>query len=830
MGRDLPSGTVTFLFSDIEGSTALLHELGTEAYAHDLRRHRKLVREVIASHGGVEVGTEGDSFFVAFPTAIGAVRAASDIQRGLEGWRIRLRMGIHTGSPLIDDDDYVGPDVHRAARVAASGHGGQVLISASTAALVEQDDLVDLGLHRLKDLTAAERIYQLGSGEFPPLRTLHQTNLPVPTTPFLGRSRELTEAVALLEQPDVRVLTLTGPGGTGKTRLALQAAGAVADRYPDGVWWVGLAPVQDPTLVPSAIAQALGAQRGLAAHIGERRMLLLLDNFEQVIEAASEVAELVASCPNIGVVVTSREPLRVQGEHEYPVPSLASEDSEALFVARARAVDPDYQLDGLVGEICARLDHLPLAVELAAARVRMLSPTQILDRLGTRLTLLTGGARDAPERQRTLRATIEWSYDLLDAEEQRLFRRLGVFRGGCLLTTAEEIADADIDTIGALVQKSLVRFREGRFWMLEAIREYAQERLEDAGEAAETRQRHATHFLAFAEEAYPHLRGSPKEWLDRLEAERDNLRAALEYLTSSDQAMDLLGLAGALWRFWYQRAHLAEGGRWLEIALDMDRTPTASRARALTGASAIATSLGDLTAAEVRAREARDIYEALGDAWGTVNSRYLLGVVLAERGEYEAVEGIFQEAVEAFGALGDDHMSLVALRALAWTHEELGDLEGYRALRMEHLRLAQEIGNERSIALGLRFMAALANAEGRTGDAVGLMNESAEAHLRLGEVVELVHDLIQVAEILVDAGAPELAAQVLAASEQLRAQRGFSLESWAARDATGVRDKVIAALDAAAFAKAWEVGNQLSAEAAVAAAAAFRVDGPGIEG
>ncbi|MEX2279633.1 MAG: adenylate/guanylate cyclase domain-containing protein, partial [Acidimicrobiia bacterium] len=726
MSRDLPSGTVTFLFSDVEGSTALLHELGTGAYAHELSRHRKLVREVIASHGGVEVGTEGDSFFVAFPTAIGAVQAAADIQRALEGGRIRLRIGIHTGSPLIDDDDYVGVDVHRAARVAAAGHGGQVLISAPTAALVERDDLVDLGLHRLKDLTAAERIYQLGSGEFPRLRTLHQTNLPVPTTPFVGRSRELAEIVTLLERSDVRVLTLTGPGGTGKTRLALQAAGGVADRYPDGVWWVGLAPVRDPTLVPSAIAQVLGAQRDLATHIGERRMLLLLDNFEQVVAAASEVAALVASCPNLGVVATSREPLRLQGEHEYPVPSLAPDDSGALFVARARAVDPSYQIDGLVGEICERLDHLPLAVELAAARVRMLSPVQILERLDARLELLTGGARDAPERQRTLRATIEWSYDLLNADEQRLFRRLGVFRGGCTLSTAEEVADTDVDTIGALVQKSLVRFREGRFWMLEAIREYAEDRLEEAGEAAETRQRHATHFLTLAEEAYPHLTGSPKEWLDRLEAERDNLRAALEQLSSSGQAPDLLRLAGALWRFWYQRVHLAEGRRWLETALDMDRAPTTLRARALNGATGLAMSMGDLETAEVRVREALDIYGALGDAWGIVNSRYLLGVVLAERGEYGSAEGIFREAVEAFGDLGDDHMGLMALRALAWMREELGDLEGYRALRMEHLRLARETGNERAIALGLRFMAGVANDAGRIGEAVSLLREGAE--------------------------------------------------------------------------------------------------------
>ncbi len=430
MRRDLPTGTVTFLFTDVEGSTRLVHELGAEAYAERLAEHRRILREAFRADGGVEVDTQGDAFFVAFPTAPGALRAAAEALKGLGPGPIRVRMGIHTGTPHVTEEGYVGGDVHRAARIAACGHGGQVLVSAATASLLGTDELRDLGEHRLKDLSAPERIYQLGEKDFPALKSLYRTNLPIPSTPFLGRKQELQEVLGLLSRDDVRLLTLTGPGGTGKTRLAMQAAGGLADRYPDGVWWVPLAPLRDPKLVLETAVQALGAKNGLAEHVADKSMLLLYDNFEQVIAAAADVAGLLAACPYLDVLVTSRERLRVRGEQTYPVPPLAESDGAALFVARARAVDPAFTESKAVGELCVRLDELPLALELAAARTALFSPEQLLERLSQRLDLLKG-ERDADPRQQTLRATIEWSYDLLTEEEQELFGRLSVFAGGC---------------------------------------------------------------------------------------------------------------------------------------------------------------------------------------------------------------------------------------------------------------------------------------------------------------------------------------------------------------------------------------------------------------
>jgi hypothetical protein len=398
---ELPTGTVTFLFTDVEGSTQLLHELGAEAYAEALADHRRIFREAVAAHGGVEVDTQGDAFFVAFPTAPGALAAATEATEALAGGPIQVRIGVHTGTPLLADEGYVGADVHRAARIAAVGHGGQVLVSAATRTLVDRQ-LTDLGEHRLKDLSAPERIYQLGPGEFLPLKSLYRTNLPVPTTPFLGRERELAEVLDLLGG-GLRLVTLTGPGGTGKTRLALQAAGAAADAFPDGVFWVPLAPLRDPELVVEETARALGAEDGLAAHIADKSLLVLLDNFEHVIEAGGDLADLLATCPSLRVLVTSRELLRLPGEQAYPVPPLAPQEGRELFLARARAADPGFATSDAVGELCARLDNLPLALELAAARVRVLSPEQLVDRLGQRLDLLKAG-RGSDPRQQTLRA------------------------------------------------------------------------------------------------------------------------------------------------------------------------------------------------------------------------------------------------------------------------------------------------------------------------------------------------------------------------------------------------------------------------------------------
>ena len=393
VGRDLPSGTVTFLFTDVEGSTKLLHELGAGTYAVALAEHRRILRDAFGTGGGVEVDTQGDAFFVAFPTAPGALAAAAAVLDGLLGGPISVRMGVHTGTPHRDKEGYVGVDVHRAARIAAAGHGGQVLISASTAALLGTGGLRDLGEHRLKDLSAPERIYQLGGEDFPPLKSLYRTNLPIPTTPFLGRKHELAEVCRLLE--DARLLTLTGPGGTGKTRLGLQAAAAAAERYPDGIFWVPLAPLRDSELVLVTAGQALGAKDGLAEHLADKSLLLVFDNFEHVVEAAPRLSELLTSCPNVHLLVTSRELLRVPGEQAYPVPPLEPEDGSRLFVARARAALPSFVANDTVPELCARLENL--AARARAGRSASPSP---LARAARREDLATAGSAQGRPRRR----------------------------------------------------------------------------------------------------------------------------------------------------------------------------------------------------------------------------------------------------------------------------------------------------------------------------------------------------------------------------------------------------------------------------------------------
>ena len=671
--RDLPSGTVTFFFTDVEGSTKLLHELGAEGYAQALAEHRRILRQAFRAHDGVEVDTQGDAFFVVFPTVRGALEAAAATTEELASGPIRVRIGIHTGAPHRTEEGYVGEDVHLGARIAASGHGGQVLLSKATRELVEVE-LTDLGEHRLKDFRDPVGIFQLGSKRFPPLKTISNTNLPRPASSLVGRDREVEEVAALL-QGGGRLLTLTGPGGSGKTRLAIEAAAELVPEFKAGVFWIGLASLRDSALVVETIAATLGTQESLAQHIGERELLLLLDNLEHVVEAAPELASLIETCPHLKLLVTSRELLRVRGEVEYPVLPLAEPDAVELFCARARA-----RPDETVHELCRALDNLPLALELAAARASVLSPKQILERLAQRLDLLKGG-RDADPRQQTLRATIEWSFDLLDEAKRRLFGRLAVFVGGCTLEAAEEVADADLDILQSLVDKSLLRHTEERFWMLETIREYAAERLEASGETDELRRRHAQHFLALAEKAEPNLRGYSRAWLDRLEREHDNLRAALDWFGASRESEVVLRLAGALSRFWDEKGHLAEGRRRLEIALRADDRPTAARAKALNGAADLAVSLGDAATATLRAEEGLALHRTLGDAWGAAESRFLLGLAVADEDNFAMAQQLFDESARQFRELGDQQYALVATRMLAWMCYRLGDHERGRALR-----------------------------------------------------------------------------------------------------------------------------------------------------
>lgn len=647
---DLPSGTVTFLFTDIEASTKLLHELGAERYADALAEHRRVLREAFARHGGVEVDTQGDAFFTAFPTAPGALAASTDALEGLASGPIRVRMSVHTGTPYLAEEGYVGADVHRAARIAACGHGGQVLVSASTAALVGTEGLHDLGEHRLKDLAAPERIYQLGDGEFSPLKSLYRTNLPVPSTPFLGREQELQQVLGLLE--GTRLLTLTGPGGTGKTRLGVQAAAEASDRYPDGVFWVPLAPLRDPELVLETAGQVLAAKESLAGHIADKSLLLLFDNFEHVVEAAAGLAELLSACPNLQLLVTSRELLRLPAEQAYPVPPLEPEEGTELFLARARALEPEFAESAAVPELCARLEQLPLALELAAARVRVLSPEQLLDRLSGRLDLLKAG-RGIDARQQTLRATIEWSHDLLADQEQRLFARLAVFRGGSTLEGAEEVCGADLDTLQSLVDKSLIRHSGERFWMLETIRAYAREQLEAGRERDAVRRRHADHYLGLAETAYAESLDLEANWSRRLDEEHDNLRAALDFLQKADP-IGYLQLAGALGWFWQMRPPFAEATRRLEDALASPTAGGRHAARALRSLAVLDSYGGRNATAESRLEQAIELWRTVGDEDELMETRNILAMTLYRGGDTSQALEVYEQNLELARTLGHE--------------------------------------------------------------------------------------------------------------------------------------------------------------------------------
>jgi predicted ATPase/class 3 adenylate cyclase len=813
---ELPSGTVTFLFTDVEGSTRLLHELGAEAYAEALAEHRRVLRGAFAAHGGVEVDTQGDAFFIAFPTAPGALATAEAAMAGLASGPIRVRVGVHTGTPHVAEEGYVGVDVHRAARIAAAGHGGQVLVSASTAALVAANELRDLGEHRLKDLSAPERIYQLGEGDFPALKSLYQTNLPVPATPFLGREHELAEVLGLLE--GTRLLTLTGPGGTGKTRLGLQAAGEASDRYPDGVFWVPLAPLQDSDLVLETAGQALGAKDGIAEHVSDKSLLLLLDNFEHIVEAADGLTQLLAACPNLQLLVTSRELLRLPGEQAYPVPPLEPEEGTELFLARAHGVDPGFAASAAVPELCARLEHLPLALELAAARVRVLSPEQLLDRISGRLDLLKAG-RGVDPRQQTLRATIEWSHDLLESDERQLFARLSVFRGGCTLKSAEEVCDADLDTLQSLVDKSLVRVREGdRFWMLETIREYALEQLDASGEADELRRRHAEHFLAHAEEAEPYAREVDADWLDRLDRELDNLRAALDWLESAGETQLALRLAGALDDFWVTKGHVAEGSRRVEAALAADESPTAARAKALNTAADLAVGHADVARARLRAGQALSLHRQLGDDWGSAGSLFLLGHAAADDEDYETARALWEESLELWKKLADHHYTLIATRMLAWAYDELGEFDRARRVMEDVLAKARAAGDKHIQVHALESLAIDAAREGRVDEASGMLREAHELNRELGDRYREAIIVCRFARVLALAGRTEAAAQVLATGEMLYEEIGSSPMAWLKRGNDEALALIREELDETALAEAYEQGKSLTADEAVALA------------
>jgi predicted ATPase/class 3 adenylate cyclase len=697
MRPELPTGTVTFVFTDVEGSTRLLHELGPDAYAEALAEHRRVIREASAAEGGVEVDTQGDAFFFAFPTAPGAVAAAATFTDALVEGSIRVRVGIHTGTPLLTEEGYVGDDVHRAARIAAAGHGGQVLVSAATASLLGSTDGVrDLGDHRFKDLAAPERVFQLGDVDFPPLKSLYRTNLPVPANPLVGRKKELVDVLGHLAEQSSRLVTIVGPGGIGKTRFALAVAGEAADRFPDGVWFVDLTPLRDPALVLPTIAHAVGAEGPLSRQLADARMLILVDNFEQVVAAAGEVAAVVASCPRLALLATSREPLRVAAEREYRLRPLPESPAVELFRRRAEIIAPDLEVEyGTAARICDRIDRLPLAIELAAARVRVFEPDTLLVKLDERLPLLVSRSRDVPERQRTLHSTIAWSYELLGDDEQRLFRSFAVFRGGATLDAIAAVADADADLVESLVDKSLVRLRRGRFVVLETIREFARNALDTSGEADAVRRRHAEYFAEVAVGANLNA-GNLRPGGQRLEvaiAEQDNVRAALSWALDQGEIELALRSATALEQFWVVNDP-REGMRWfadlLERAPGAVEDETLAHALRAYGSATDVAGEGEL-AHDLYARSLA-LFERLGDERGRAVLLHRLGIRAMRQGELDEARSLV-ETSHAIHERNDDAWGLAqTIGTLGALERDAGNAQHAYELIARSADLALEVG------------------------------------------------------------------------------------------------------------------------------------------
>jgi predicted ATPase len=761
----LPSGTVTFLFTDIEGSTKLLHEVGSAAYDDTLAEHHRVFREAFARHGGVEVDTEGDAFFVAFPEANGAVAAAAEANAALASGPIRVRMGLHTGSPHVGREGYIGPDVHKGARIAAAAHGGQIVLSRETRALLDEGfELLDLGEHRVKDFDAPVWIYQLSNERFPPLKTISNTNLPRPASTFVGREREVAELGALLRD-GARLVTLTGPGGTGKTRLAIEAAAELVPAFRNGVFWIGLADLRDPTLVTDTIARTIGAKDGLSDHIGEREMLLLADNLEQVVSAAPELASLVEACPNLRLLATSRERLRVRGETEYAVSPLADAEAVDLFTTRSKLAPDD-----TIARLCRRLDNLPLAVELAAARTSVLSPRQILDRLSGRLDLLKGG-RDAEARQATLRAAIEWSYDLLNGDEQQLFARLGVFRGGWTLDAAEAVADADLDTLQSLVDKSLVRRTGERFAMLETIREFAAERLEQSSDIEDVRRRHAERFLVLAEDAYEGQHSSENAWFPILEAEHDNIRAVLDWARER-RPVAQAQLAGAVAPYWMRRGHATESIERLRGALSRYEVPDAIRARALTH-------LGELEDAVPTLEEALRLWRELGDARGEGLALEAIGWAHDTYGDYTAARAAYDASLAVRQRAGIPEIEAAGARA-GLCHALVASAKTRRAEAMATELLAVALKSDASLMqqLALHFLADCPLVDGDYPEAERRYLR-ALAYARNAELVgRCIDEVLGVAMALAGQGDFARAIRLAAAAHAKHEELGRSTDRW----------------------------------------------------
>jgi predicted ATPase/class 3 adenylate cyclase len=870
-----PTGTVTFLFSDIEGSTALLQSLGRQRYADVIAAHYQLLRSAWSAHGGYEVDTAGDGFFVAFASAADALAAAQDAQGAVRtaDWpheaRVQVRIGIHSGDAVLRDGHYVGVSVHHAARICSAGHGGQIVVSQATAELCRDDlapgTLRSLGTHRLKDFHDAQQLFQLGEGTFPALRTLVTGNLPRPAHELVGRADELQRVRELILDEGRRLVTVTGAGGTGKTRFAVEAAHALAGHFPDGAFFVPLAPVAGAEWVPNAIAEALRlldqAGRDLTEVVAEflasKRMLLVVDNLEHVLDAAAFLAAVVERAPAVVLLGTSREPLRVEHECEYPLDPLDEEKAVELFAARARESLPTFDVEPVrtaVAAICARVDCLPLALELAAARLKLLGVDGLLGALSRSLDVLSGSRRDVPERQRTLRGTIEWSYGLLEPEEQRVCTELAVFAGGCTLEAAETVCAATLDVLGSLLDKHLLRRREDegeiRFWQLQTIREFGLERLADT-----VRTRHLDYYATLAERSYPELwRHDQLLWLKRLDRERENVRAALEYGLGAEGRIEATGrLAGNLQDYWDIRGLYREADEWLSaVRMHADELSPDTAARVALGLAIIAGREGKGLWATDLLVEAAYTFRALASPAMEARAAQLAAVWLAGAGDHEEAArmvALVQEAVRDAGddlslyfeqtalgevaahlnpltarehgltaldlirKVGDRRNESIVLFNLAAHSADLGDVASAERFASASMELAELFEDRLVLQHASGWLAALHVAEGNLDEAATRARSVLAACRENGAYASGIAALVSAAVVTAERGSAETALELLSAFERLA--RATTEEPVARFTPLVERTRAAAAgLDPASVARAEQRGRVLTADEA----------------
>jgi predicted ATPase/class 3 adenylate cyclase len=863
-----PIGTVTFLFTDVEGSTRLLATLGDD-YRDVVTRHEQALGDAITRADGYIVDTQTESCFVAFQRATSAVAAAVDVQRALADSPARVRMGIHTGQPSLLNGRYIGIDVHRAARICAAAHGGQVLLSKTTRDLVEDElpdgvDLRDLGDHRLKDLTSPQRLSQVVihglADEFPSLRTLENrpTNLPVQPTPLIGRERELAEVGNLLRRADVRLLTLTGTGGAGKTRLALQAAAELVDEFPQGVFLVALEPIGDPAMLLPTIARTVGAKeaggtpvaRILQEFIARKQLLLVLDNIEQLLSGASALSQLLAAAPNLKLLATSRTPLRLSAEHEFQVPPLALPDPDhlpeieslsqyeavALFVERAQAVKSGFSVTNAnapaIAEVCVRLDGLPLAIELAAARAKLLSPQALLARLAQRFDLLTGGPRDAPLKQQTLRATIDWSYGLLGIGERLLFARLAVFTGGCKLDAAEAVCGGEdlLTGLSALVDDNLLRQEEEpdgepRFTMLETIRAYALERLEELDDGEDVRRRHAEHFLERAEHIRDIVRTEPDADWPSLVRDLDNFRSAVDWWSTTTDDEAFVRIVYAVTLLWHAGGHFTESARWSDEALERSQALSLSlQARAAGSVAVSAWRLNDVARAHEFSERALRLHRDVGDTYEVAWALIVRAIVAQLEHDFDGAAKFEDEAVTILRKMNARKPLMIVEHNRGVDAIASGRYDEARARLAESLSTARALGSNENIANDLCDLGVLALYEERRADAVALFRESLEFARPAGFRLIVAYSLRGLGCALATQGQPAVAATFLGAAEALFERIGSDVEPYAAAAFDVTRTLAEERLTNDAVAAAWAHGRAMSESDAIDAGLATVTD------